>query len=82
MEKEYQQKLRDYEYFKRDKGIEAQKIYQEMTFRVLKSINTVVNKLGEEGNYTLIVDLSAVAYAPDGLDITDQVIKAFDAAKE
>ena len=82
MEKEYQQKVRDYEYLKRDKGIEAQKLYQEMTIKVLKSINTVVNKLGEEGNYTLIVEASAVAYAPDALDITDQVIKAFDAAKE
>ena len=42
----------------------------------------MVNKLGEEGNYTLIVEASVVAYAPGGLDITDQVIKAFDAAKE
>lgn len=82
MEQEYQQKVRDYEYFKRDQGIEAQKIYQEMTIRILKSINTIVNKLGEERNYTLIVEASAVAYAPDALDITDQVIKAFDAAKE
>lgn len=82
MEKEYQQKVRDYEYFKRDKGIEAQKLYQEMTIKVLKSINIVVNKLGEEENYTLIVEASAIAYAQDALDITDQVIKAFDAAKE
>jgi outer membrane protein len=82
MEQEYQQKVRDYEYFKRDKGIEAQKLYQEMTIKVLKSINMVVNKLGEEGNYTLILEASSVAYASEGLDITDQVIKAFDAAKE
>jgi outer membrane protein len=82
MEKEYQQKIRDYEYFKRDIGIEVQRLYQEMYLRVLTGINTVVNKLGEEGNYTLIVDLKAVAYAPDGLEITDQIIKAFDAAKE
>ena len=61
---------------------DLQKMEQEMTIRVLKSINTVVNKLGEEGNYTLIVEASAVAYAPDQMDITDQVIKAFDAAKE
>jgi outer membrane protein len=82
LEKEYQQKVRDYEYFKRDTGIEAQRLYQEMYLRVLKGVNTVVNKLGEEGNYTLVVDLAAIAYAPDGLDITDQVIKAFDASKE
>ena len=82
MEREYQQKVRDYEYFKRDVGIELQKIYQEINIKLLNSINTVVTKLGEEGNYTLVLEASVVAYASEGLDITDQVIKAFDAAKE
>jgi len=81
-EKEYQQKAREYEWLVKDSREEMQKKEQEMLAKLLKSINTVVNKLGEEGNYTLIVAASIVAYAPDELDITDQVIKAFDAAKE
>jgi outer membrane protein len=81
-EKEYQQKARELDWLVKDSREEMQKKEQEMVAKLLKSINTVVNKLGEEGNYTLIVEASIVAYAPDELDITDQVIKAFDAAKE
>ena len=81
-EKEYQQKVREYEWLVKDSGEEMQKKEQEILARLLKSVNTVVNKLGEEGNYTLIVEASVVAYAPDQIDITDQVMKAFDAAKE
>jgi outer membrane protein len=81
-EKEYQQKAREYEWLVKDSREEMKSKEQEVVTKLLKSINTVVNKLGEEGNYTLILEASVVAYASDGLDITDQVIKAFDAAKE
>jgi outer membrane protein len=81
-EKEYQQKVREYEWLVKDSREEMKKMEQEMLTKLLMSINKVVNKLGEEENYTLIVEASVVAYAPDALDITDQVIKAFDAAKE
>ena len=81
-EKEYQQKARELDWLVKDSREEMQKKQQETLAKILKSINAVVNKLGEEGNYTLIVEASVVAYAPGGLDITDQVIKAFDAAKE
>jgi outer membrane protein len=81
-EKEYQQKARELDWLVKDSRQEMQKTEQEMLAKLLKSVNTVVNKLGQEGNYTLILEASVVAYAPEGIDITDQVIKAFDAAKE
>ena len=81
-EKEYQQKARELDWLVKDSREEMKKKEQETLAKILKSINTVVNKLGEEGNYTLIVEASVVAYGPEGLDITDQVIKAFDAVKE
>ena len=81
-EQEYQQKVRDYEWLVKDSQKEIQKMEQEVLGRLLKSLDTVVKKLGQEENYTIIVEAGVVAYTAEGIDITDQVIKAFDAAKE
>ena len=81
-EKEYQQKARELDWLVKDSREEMQKKEQEILAKLLKSINTVVNKISEEGNFTIIVEASVVAYASEELDITDQAIKAFDAAKE
>lgn len=81
-EKEYQQKVREYEWLVKDAQKEIQKLEQELLTRLLKSLDTVVKKLGKEENYTIIVEAGVLVYAAEGIEITDQVIKAFDAAKE
>jgi outer membrane protein len=81
-EKEYQQKARDYDWLVKDSQKEIQAMEQEVLSRLLKSLDTVVKKLGQEENYTIILEAGVVAYAAEGIDITDQVIKVFDAAKE
>ena len=81
-EKEYQQKVKDLERLKQDSEAELKQLNKEMSEKFMQSITQVIKKLGEEGKYTLILESGLVAYAPEALDITDQVIKAFDAAKE
>ena len=81
-QKEYQQKYTDLQRLAQDSNSELQQMEKEMLDRLMLSLNKVVKKFGEEGKYTLILEISTVGYAPKEIDITDQLIKAFDAAKD
>jgi len=83
-EKEYQQKAKELEWLVKDSNEELRKLEQQMLDKLMKSLQKVVEKLGAQENYTLILEetASSILYAPKEMDITDQVIKAFDAAKE
>ena len=59
---------------------ELQKKEQEILARVLHDISGVVQKIGKEKGYTLIVErrgASVVWGAPDA-DVTEEVVRAFD----
>jgi outer membrane protein len=81
-EREYEQKAKDLDRLKQDSEAELQQLNKEMSERFMRSITQVVKKLGDDEKYTLILEEGMIAYAPKELDITDKVIKAFDAAKE
>lgn len=80
-EREYKEKL---EAFK-DKFQESQQALQrkdqELTRRILKDLQEVVRKLGETEGYTLILERqeAGVLFAPKAIDITDEVIRRYDA---
>jgi outer membrane protein len=78
-EREYQQKAKDLDRLGQDSDTEIRQMDKEMSERFAISINKVIKKLGEEGKYSLILEAGAIAYAAKEFDITDQVIKAFDA---
>ena len=48
--------------------------------RMLKELGKVIEKIGSEENFTLIVEKRAggVLYRADSIDITDKVIKAYE----
>jgi outer membrane protein len=83
-EREYQREMKDLERLVKDSREELQQIEMEITTKLLKSMEKVVTKLGKEGKYTMILERkeSYILYAPKEIDLTDTVIKAFDAAKE
>jgi outer membrane protein len=83
-EKEYQQKAQELEWLANESNEELKNLEREMLDKLMKSLQKVVEKMGKEGNNTLILEenASSILYAPKEMDITDQVIKAFDAAKE
>lgn len=63
--------LQDYE-------IELQKKDQEWTEKILKEVEKVIYKIGKTEGYDLILEKSAVLYAPEAYDITDKVIREYD----
>jgi outer membrane protein len=83
-EKEYQQKAKELEWLVNDSNVELRQLEKEMLDKLMKGLQKVVEKIGKEEQYALILEetASSVLYATEEMDITDQVIKAFDAAKE
>jgi len=83
-EREYQQKAKELERMAQDFNSELKQMEKEILDKLMGSLQKVVQQFGEEGKYTLILEQtgSSILYAPTAIDVTDQVIKAFDAAKE
>jgi outer membrane protein len=53
----------------------------EFTDGIRKDLLKVIEKIGKEGNYTLVLEkqYSAVLYAPPSIDLTEALIKRYDA---
>lgn len=81
-EREFQQKARELDRVGQDSKAELDQLDKEGAVRFHKSLMVVLKKLGQEGKYTLILEVNLTQYASKEIDITDQVLKAFDAAKE
>jgi outer membrane protein len=78
--RDYQAKLRDLQRMERDYQEELQRKDRELTESILKKLEVVVKKMGEEGKYTLILEKNqaGIIYISDVLDLTDELIKTFD----
>jgi outer membrane protein len=53
----------------------------EFTDGIRKDLLKVIEKIGKEGGYTLVLEkqYSAILYAPTNIDLTEQLIKRYDA---
>lgn len=89
-EEQKKAKLEDFERRRRDlrrkledSDAELRKKDQELTGNILKDLAVVIQEIGEREGYTLILEnsSSSVLYGSKSIDITDAVIKAFDAKR-
>ena len=83
-EKEFQTKVRDYQRWLEDNQKEIQQKGIEMERNILLGLQKVIKKLGEEEGYTLVLEKNEmiVLFASKAMDLTDRVIKLFDAQKK
>jgi outer membrane protein len=83
-EKEYQNKLREFQRWGEDSQNEINQKRMEMERNISVGLLKVIQKVGADEGYTLILEKneSIVLFASKALDITDRVIKAFDAQKK
>ncbi len=79
-ERDYQQKVKDYQRFTKDIQETLQQTDADLTRKILESLLTVVQEVGKNDGYTLVLEKteSSLVYADESIDITDAVIKAFD----
>ena len=79
-----ERKTRELEYLYKDLNEEMRRAQKKEEKRVLKEIGKVIEKIGSEENYTLIIEkrAGAVLYRVKSIDITEKVIRAYDQMKE
>ncbi len=83
-ERELQTKLRDFQRWGQDKENELKQKQMELERNISIGLQKVIQKLGADEGYTVILYKSEniVFYASKTIDITDRVIKAYDAQKK
>jgi outer membrane protein len=80
LEDEYQRKLRD---LQRDYGDSKQDLEskdKEVTDAIVKDLARIIRTLGERDGYTMVMEKGSILWGAPGIDITDQVIKAYNAS--
>jgi len=82
--KTIERKTRELEYCYKDLNEEMIRAQEKEKKEILKELSKIVEKIGSEGNYTLITERKAggVLYCADSVDITEKVIRAYDQMKE
>ncbi len=82
-EKELQVKFREFQRWGEDKQNEINQKRMEMEKTISTGLQILVRKIGTDEGYTLILEKNEaiVLFASQPLDMTDRVIKAYDAQK-
>lgn len=82
-EREYQAKLREFQRWGEDNQNEINQKRIEMERNISMGLQKVIQKVGIDDDYTLILEKNEniVLFASKSIDITDRVIKVFDAQK-
>jgi outer membrane protein len=83
-EKEYQNKLREFQRWGEDTQNEINQKRMEMERNISIGLQKVIQKVGADEGYTLILEKNEgiVLFVSKALDITDRVIKAYDTQKK
>ncbi|MHB8174120.1 MAG: OmpH/Skp family outer membrane protein [Nitrospirota bacterium] len=81
-EDKLQKEYKNYQRYYSDSQDELSKKKEELANKMFDEVTKVIKKYGKEEGYTIILDRSVVLYAPQAVDITDKIIKAYDDTKE
>ena len=76
-----QKDLKDLDRFKTDSEEELNKKQVEIAKQMSEEVSAIIAKFGKEEGYTLILERSVVLFAPEAVDITEKIIKAYDDSK-
>lgn len=82
-EEEIERLVRDYQRLVQDAQNDVKKKETELTGSILKELRDVVDKIGQDEGYSLILENveNIILYSRKDLDITDKVIKSFNEAR-
>ena len=81
LQDELTRKARDFERSYKDSKDELQQKDNEVTGAIVRDLAYVVRTLGEKDGYTMIVEKGSLLWAAPSIDITDQVIRQYNATK-
>ena len=80
LERDYRDKLREFERAYKDSQQELQIKDRQLTGRILEELRQVIYQIGEQGNYTVILEgnNTVVLYGAKAIDLTQTVIGAYN----
>jgi outer membrane protein len=79
LEDDYEKKLRHFQDDYKNSRDELQQKDNEVTGAIVKDLATVVREIGAKNGYTMVMEKGTLLWALPASDITDQVIRAYDA---
>ncbi len=82
-EREYQRRVTDLQRFQQDIQEDLQRKDAEYTGQIINELFEIMQTVGSEAGYTMIIEKNegAIVYADPEFDLTDELIKAYDASK-
>lgn len=80
-EEELEKLLRDYKRTVQDSQAEVKKKEGELTETILKGVHEIVERIGKEEGYTIIIEKGLAAYSNKNIDITEKVLKEYNKTK-
>lgn len=83
-ERDFQQNVKELQRFQKDIKEELQQRDGELTKKILNELFEILQTIGKDGGYSMILEKNegAVIYADASVDLTDALIKAYDASKK
>ena len=82
-EKDYQQRLKEFQRFTKDAQDELQGKDEEYTRKILESMEKVIKDFGRKNGYTFIfVKNEGLLFADDKADVTEEVLKLLNASRK
>jgi outer membrane protein len=76
------QEFKEMKNMEKETSVELNKKDIELTKKIIADVQQILNKLVKSENYSLILDKKAVLAGQEGFDVTDKVIKIYDAQKK
>jgi outer membrane protein len=83
-EDQLEKMIREYQRIVSDSQTEVKKKESELTGGILKEIRAIVDQMGKDGDYTMIIENAEgiVLYSKKDLDLTDTIIKKYNESKK
>jgi len=82
-EKDYQQRLKEFQRFTKDAQDELQGKDEEFTRKILEGMEKVVQEYGRKNGFTFIfVKNESMLFVDDKVDLTEEVLKLFNANRK
>jgi outer membrane protein len=79
LEDDYEKKARHFQDDYKNSRDELQEKDNQVTGAIVRDLATVVREIGSKNGYTMVMEKGTLLWAIPGTDITDQVIRAYDA---
>src|SRR6516225_8213606 len=79
LEDDYSKKMRRFQDDYKNSRDELQEKDNQVTGAIVRDLATVVRQIGVKNGYTMIMEKGTLLWAVPATDITDQVIRAYDA---